>query len=875
MMKFKLFLLLLALVLHSWFPIQSESDGIGEWQLLTKQNHSSQIRLHPHILLFVTVPWSGESRTLMKEATHFVAKNVEDFGSLKLMFMHKIKEKKLANSIGAATEDEITILYYHYSISYKYRGRLRAKNILHSLYHYMSTAPEELPLKSLKTPEELKTFIDSTDKALILLEFCGWTEILQKKGMKNGTENGFSVHGDLHGVGFSGGAEGMVVTRRNNNLKVAGEEVCTGEANVNKEFSEVPWLWEFTSVNDSASFEAENRNPHDASACTYGEFQRFHSFYSKFMTAVREFFLPPERYRYGFVSQRSMLSSLSVGDSASWLVLHYLAGCPSCSKVLQEEDNLNYILQMDNPVAKELEGDGHYLAPSLPENKPSVLLFVDRSSDSPETRWKCKEALIAFRELAHYYQISHQTCNNNNNNDKHEKQGLKTTSGHPKLKLSLTSQKIKLKEKISTITVINEGKHVSLDKVTSDVQVSSLQEILHYLLQQKKDGKLSSLAKELGFQLLSDDIDIKPENILQSDQMSPETPKNGLLTNVVNQDDNQLRHRQSYPSGQPEENSKFTGVELSSQQDEVKNTYVATREEPIAVESKKFGSGHEDSVAKNIEVEEVCSSLGEKLEEELLQLGFNGSFFFSDGNYRFLRALTGGSRIPSVVIVDPLQQQHYVFPEDKTFSYSLLSGFLSEFLNGSLLPYQQSEYVLQSPRDATYPPFVNLDFHEMDPIPRVTAHSFSELVIGFNVSDHRNAYHAWSKDVLVIFSNSWCGFCHRMELVVRELYRAITGYMNLVKRGSRNGKTISSHDKLKDPILKLPLIYTMDCTLNECGLILKSIEQREVYPTLVLFPAHTKLPILYEGDMAVAEIIKFVADHGSNSHHLVNENVYY
>ncbi|KAL6981179.1 hypothetical protein U1Q18_022808, partial [Sarracenia purpurea var. burkii] len=42
--------------------VSSESDGAGssrgliQWQILTKRNFSSQIRLHPHILLMVTVP---------------------------------------------------------------------------------------------------------------------------------------------------------------------------------------------------------------------------------------------------------------------------------------------------------------------------------------------------------------------------------------------------------------------------------------------------------------------------------------------------------------------------------------------------------------------------------------------------------------------------------------------------------------------------------------------------------------------------------------------------------------------------------------------------------------------------------------------------
>jgi hypothetical protein len=44
--------------------------------------------------------------------------------------------------------------------------------------------------------------------------------------------------------------------------------------------------------------------------------------------------------------------------------------------------------------------------------------------------------------------------------------------------------------------------------------------------------------------------------------------------------------------------------------------------------------------------------------------------------------------------------------------------------------------------------------------------------------------------------------------------------------------------------------------------------QREVYPALVLFPAEKKEPLLYGGDMSVIDVMKFVAEHGSNFHHI-------
>ena len=50
------------------------------------------------------------------------------------------------------------------------------------------------------------------------------------------------------------------------------------------------------------------------------------------------------------------------------------------------------------------------------------------------------------------------------------------------------------------------------------------------------------------------------------------------------------------------------------------------------------------------------------------------------------------------------------------------------------------------------------------------------------------------------------------------------------------------------------------------------IMQREIYPALVLFPAETKNALSFEGDMAVTDVIKFIAGHGSNSHHLMGDN---
>ncbi|KAK2635754.1 hypothetical protein Ddye_030546 [Dipteronia dyeriana] len=873
-MKRKLLLVVSIITLaSSSLTVDSEFTGVGEkWQILTKQNFSSQIRLHPYILLIVTVPWCGESRSLMKQLADHMVTDMQEEEELKLRVIYRNSEKILADAIGAA-DGFFSVLFYHHSVSYKYRGKFGAVNILHSIYPYMSVLPGELPLKTLNSAADLKAFLESTDKAFVLFDFCGWTPKLLARANNNATakENHF-------GLLFSGETDGTQISRENGNEKVDwwflnGIENGNLKCDIGNVFGGIPWLGEFSTVNDSDPFqETPNMISGVGLSCNFKEFQRFESFFSKFMTAAREFFLPPERHRFGLVSERSLLQYFGIEDSDSGLAILYLAGCPSCSKILKEEDDLKGVLQMKNEFVGELGGDENGHDNVLSANKPSIVLFVDRASGSSETRGKGKEALDTFRELALHYLIPYSSSQKNYQPgipSVQSNQALRKTSEHPRLKPSPTTQKINLKDKMS-IMVINEGQHVVLDNIATDLQGSSLNEILAYLLQKKKDTKLSQLAKEVGFNLLSDDIDIKivdasPSQKVHSDSVSQVPPEEGLVKNIIDPDIDQ-----SDGASISIEGAKSTFV-LPSHRDEEKAFSVDSNEQLLSEVPERLQDPYLTN-AKNVKVEEKSSSQVYKLEEPQHQFqGFRGSFYFCDGNYRLLRALTGGSTIPSLVIVDPISQQHYVFPKETIFIYSSMAGFLHRFLNGSLLPYQSSETILKSSREATHPPFVNMDFHEVDSIPRVTTHTFSELVLGLNQSDNENSSNAWNEDVLVLFSSGWCGFCQRMELVVREVYKAIKDYMKMLKNEYTNAETNFHGDNLKNVVSRFPRIYMMDCTLNDCSVILKSMIQRELYPALILFPAERKNAVSYGGDLAVADVIKFMADHGNNSRHLISK----
>ncbi|KAG0486275.1 hypothetical protein HPP92_008370 [Vanilla planifolia] len=251
---------------------------------------------------------------------------------------------------------------------------------------------------------------------------------------------------------------------------------------------------------------------------------------------------------------------------------------------------------------------------------------------------------------------------------------------------------------------------------------------------------------------------------------------------------------------------------------------------------------------------------------------FQGSFFFVDGGYRLLRSLTGGSNVPSLVLLDPIVQHHYVFNEDVDITYSSLVNFLDKFLNGSLSPYQLSASSAISYKEPQKPPFVNLDFHVVDPIPRVTTNTFCELVFGFDPcvsggtvasSQLQNLGDAWNKDVLVFFGSSWCGFCQRVELIVREVYRAFKNLNHILECDNSFSNPVCPQGDIET--YNLPSVFLMDCVQNDCAYFLKAVGKNELYPELLLYPALNKSAIPYVDNFSVVNIMKFLESQGRDS----------
>lgn len=117
----------------------------------------------------------------------------------------------------------------------------------------------------------------------------------------------------------------------------------------------IPLITGFSMVDDRVSLtESENMELGLGLNCTLKEYKQFDSFFSKLIAVRREFLVSQERLRFGLISNTSLVSSLGVEDSGTWMAVLYFKGCPGCSKVIKDEEELKNALMTDNSVVREV-----------------------------------------------------------------------------------------------------------------------------------------------------------------------------------------------------------------------------------------------------------------------------------------------------------------------------------------------------------------------------------------------------------------------------------------------------------------------------------------------------------------------------------------
>lgn len=1030
-----------------------EEGGSGfepRWQLLTRKNFSTQIRQHEFALLMVTYPWSGESRALRNDLVQLMKYMHSQFQRLRLMLIYRNVEKMLGDVL--VGDKAVNLVFYREAVPFKYSGKLSAQTILASVWHAMSIPSGDLPFIQLNTLEVLEFFLQSTDKAVLLFDICGWvpnilaadskntrfstttktnhTNLNQEEGLERdgsvakkstvGSQLESKSDNDIESVGMN--------LKRDKNTKISPKSPLM--MTENHGFVSEQEICE-TSEGRSATLvsnwqESDHSSSHAlfyGSSCTQEEYNYFKVLYTNLSRIAMDNMLPPERQRFGLLSNRTVISALSIDAQQKSLLMLQFSDCPNCSKTFDRGDDLEEFLLTPHPLVTELQGEGYKLVPPLSTETASLILFIDRTSLSERLRQRSKAALQEVRQVAFHYLLSYLSDKRKiTGGDKilpktysSKKAGKKTRSPlskHVQMQVLQAPELLKWlnskENKVFQVKTAEGGIQIVRRKIDGSL-VSSRDQILNYFLKQDNSGsqlsqdKLGQLAKKAGLQLLSGEFPLDkvqvshiPETIssliekasgqteedfkesvnkesLETEEQHQklgdimdnlythsltskhiadngnEKQDSGIVVNdmILDPEGYDVKHELSTTQECParpwqeqcknelstnecldnDSNQGCRTERIEDSRDEVKHLKESVRQETVAEDyvSQKFdvydqkgillesgnGEQNQDSTITYAEEMALFEKKGEdfdKLDDQEDQdYGTHISFFYSESGDQLRTILGSGASVPSVVLIDPVKQSHYLFPKDIPITYSSLLDFINSFLNGTVKAYKLSEAFPSSPREPPRPPFVNRDFHEIDSIPRATVGTFSRLVIGLEdcnetietsctSSHHPGA--AWGKDVLVLFSNDWCGFCKRSELVVREVHRffehcrnsmyvegeiapnsSVQDVSSFSADTNREKSTVdvsedevTKGDHLKyEPTNRFPSVFQIDCTLNDCSSLLKSSnqEQKELYPALLLFPAGKKDdPIAYEGDISVNDVIEFLASYGSVSNHL-------
>ncbi|KAG2537396.1 hypothetical protein PVAP13_9NG293200 [Panicum virgatum] len=819
-------LLLLAGALRSpAFASSGAAAGRPEWQILTRANFSSQIRLHPHVLVIATMPWYGESRALMADIEHLVGSD-EELGRLKLMVVYRNSEKLLTDAIGAT--EGIKVVYYQHSMQFKYQGKLRARDILSSTRHIMSLKHEETPFEVLHTKEDVETFIESTDKSIILYESCGWftrlahghagsNQTYEVASSNNHTENGLS----FVGADESGG-KAIFPTNRPSIILFIDRLSHSSKVRDESKFV-IKLLRQY--VQNNYPFHVSTRVLSSSTSKTSSEV----------VDSLRNTGISDSHSESGRLSAWAS-KLMALGDKMSVMVVN-------------DGDNILYRTSShdsgSNPLYDVLTKLLHKTRPGHRLKKTRINLVtkdVGPNMLSDDSKIQVVNSLSA--QESEYKRVHNSVATSDNSNDDIAEVSVDENTAEETEYIDDGQAPSILEKTPATYPYENDNDNDNdLESDVAEVEDQSKSEA---------SDRSPDLQEDVSFNAYSSG---EVEGILHKRIVEK------TVTETFESDERNMHadQEESVSSNEQDDGSsvldkKFRKNENVIYEENTCNLHEGSEESDTRCPHHATCSSSCSPVKDDTDfTEHVTSSISDDR--------FAGSFYFSDGGYRLLKTLTGGSRIPSL-------------------------NYLDSFTNGSLPSYYHVTSLAISSKELPRPPFVNHDFHEANSIPQLTTNSFCPLVFGSAGCDSKsevpfsnteNLSSGWNKDVMVLFSNSWCGFCQRAELVVRELHRSFKSFSSYSDSSSANAQDVQVHAEGKNEKYAMkgfPVIYMIDCPSNECHHLLKSAGMEELYPTLLLFPAENKSAIAYEGGMSVAHLIEFLESHVSNSRHLLEYKGY-
>ncbi|MCO5609299.1 hypothetical protein L7F22_063525 [Adiantum nelumboides] len=883
-----------------------------QWIRLTHDNFSSEVRTHPFLLCLATVPWCGESRSLMRE---------------------------LSKSLSI---DESLHSLVQYSIPLKYNGKPRLQNILTAIHRAIGLSFWDMPLQKLETAADLESFMRSTEKAVILFDFCNYTNKIRKSKHHQVVDNTIFMSPGVRDKSNVGQVKNDKFVKSSNTnaapeiLEDSTQQVSNiGDSQSNslleqsdvQEYVEIsPKLISRKSVglhqmllgdrikdsndfckdgasrnsvgiendvqhqvasceseNDFASlnapsylfgkrFSEEDRYEKNwftdstktgvfarVDGCNRTEYSHFAKVYQSLIKIARAYTLTPEVANFAIIGNKNLLSTWGFErmQNETWFLMQWMSDWPDLSKLYYESETLESYLFGQKQLVKELSRESINIPSSVCNNTLPVILFIDKVSAVPDVRRQSWEALAALRAFAREYG---------------RLEDLEMQAS--------TSMDFEMESK--PVREPKRAKSVIEEQMSKD----------SFLGMKSMFGRNVVLQSTNQLVRVSKDPSSKHRNLLP-----PDTAFDGdIVSRVLVEDNEKLKVDASVLNKELQE-LEFSKLLLSKDNAiyKIKNGQIVQEN---AADSKPFmPEGLESALSSSVGASFVglnSASSADKgkqglpsvevMEEQVMTEANHGiifSFYFADGEDQWKDMVRAALPYPSLVILDCLRGGEFIFPaHNQSIDYMSLKVFFDQLVAKKLQKAYRSEVAQRKPRKQVQPPFVNLDFHEVDGVPRVNSQRLLELLaqrsmVSLSFLDGaKDMPLFWERAALVLFTTPSCGFCKRTELVFRELHQLLTRYLN---RSTREG--YSTYDTAYQNVemiggnllaskemeieQKLPRLFQIDCTLNDCSGFFQSIDQEELYPSVILYPAQNKnRPIVFGGISTVQDILKFIAVEG-------------
>ncbi|CAD6212958.1 unnamed protein product [Miscanthus lutarioriparius] len=813
-------LLILASALQSP-AVASSGAGRLEWQVLTRANFSSQIRLHPHVLLLATMPWYGESRSLMADIERLVGSN-EELGRLKLMVVYRNSEKLLTDAIGAA--EGINVVYYQCSMQFKYQGKLRAHDILSAVRYIMSLKHEEAPFEVLHTQEDVETSIESTDKSVILYESCGWFTRLAHGGSNQSYEaassNNHTENVDISGKTMTRESDGpleLVIENEEQTLGVGGQ--LTGS----------PWKGGFALANESVSEQIGNTND-GYRKCTMQRFHQFESFYAKLTAIAREYLLPPEIAKYGLITERSLLPSLDVvneGNQETWFVTTHHMGCKTCSVIVKDGDDLRSLVQSHHNLGiKEVSADESGREAIFPTNRPSVILFIDRLSHSSKVRDESKLVIKLLRQYVqnnYPFHVSNGALSSSTSKTRSKAVPSLRNTGisdaySQTARLSVWASKLMALGDKMSVMVVNDGDSISYRSSSQGSGANPLYDVLTKLLHKARPGhrskktRISLVSRDVGLKMLSDDSEIKVVKSLSveeseyksTDDASATTDNSNDDITEVSVDETTAKETEYIDDGQAPSILDKSLATYPDEHDNARESNDTEMEDQSKSEASDMSVDLKEDVSNNAD---SSSEVGGMLHKHIVEKTVTEAFQILEHDERNLYA----------------DQEESVSSNEQVDVSSVLSKKISKT------------------EDAIY-------------------ENTFDLSEGSEESDTRCPHHATCSSSRVPVRDDTDFTDQTPENFNWWIKNSVPATLGVGFVSEQSWWSVSYTDHLR-AFRAIQILYLQ--------MLKMSTMKEELYLTLLLFPAENKSAIAYEGGMSVPHLIEFLESHLSNSRHLL------